>query len=128
MEKISPIDAAIDAGRNVLIAFTITCVFIEGIVEAPSLTSMFMTGPLTMITGRKNISLKKALHFILPFNIIAMISANTTITGTSTIVCQIYVTSCFGNSGFSSHIWVKFPVPTQVNLVASGVILMLNHM
>ena len=27
--------------------------FIAGIVDAPSLTSMFITGPLTMITGRK---------------------------------------------------------------------------
>ena len=38
-----------------------------------------------MITGRKKISLKKPLHLIFPFSIMAIISANTTMMGTSTM-------------------------------------------
>ena len=87
-EKISPIELARLAGRKFSSAATIDCTFIAGMVAAPSPTSMFITGPLTMMTGRKKISLKKPLHLILPLSMIAIISAKTTMIGTSTIVCH----------------------------------------
>ena len=87
--KSSPMEFAIFVGKKASKAFITACVFIAGMVDAPSLTSMFITGPLTMMTGRKNISLKNPFILILPLSIIAMISANTTMMGTSTMVCQM---------------------------------------
>ena len=79
---------AIKRGRYCSNTPVIICTFIIGMLAAPCEVSWFITGPLAMITGRKKISRKKPFKRIFPFNIIAIISANATITGTASAVCN----------------------------------------
>ena len=62
--KSSEIGVASAAGRNPFIASVIACVSIDVILPAPWAFNIPRIGPLTMITGRKKISLKNPLPFI----------------------------------------------------------------
>lgn len=84
--KISEIGSAKELGRKVSIAPVIACISIAVIVPAPWDDSIPRIGPLTIITGRKNIRRKIPFPLIFWFSIIAIINANTTIIGTDIIV------------------------------------------
>ena len=82
----SEIGSANIDGSTELIAALMDWVSIADTLPAPSAVSIPKIGPLTMITGRKKISLKKPLPWIFIFSIMAMISANTTIIGVEMMV------------------------------------------
>ncbi len=84
--KRSDIGSASAPGNDDSSIAVIACVSIDVRLPAPSWLSIPSIGPLTIITGRKNISLKNPLPFTFWLSIIAIISANTTIIGTEIIV------------------------------------------